>query len=127
MSQERAASRSDLAESFGAEIGGLYHQARQAQQRARALVEQSRRLRLLRRQGPVSISRKQLMEFSPYARLLAQMETLPVVEQAKGILMAQARIGEAEAFEVLRRASQRSNTPVRELAARIIASAARGV
>lgn len=61
---------------------------------------------------------------SDYERLLAQLETMPVIEQAKGVIMAQSRCGEAEAFEMLRRASQRSNVPVRDLAARIVANAA---
>jgi hypothetical protein len=57
-------------------------------------------------------------------RLLARLETMPVIEQAKGIIMAQSRCGEAEAFDMLRRASQRSNIPVRDLAARVVAEAA---
>jgi len=55
-----------------------------------------------------------------YARLLARLETMPIIEQAKGIIMAQSRCSEAEAFDLLRRASQRSNVPVRDLAAQII-------
>lgn len=47
-----------------------------------------------------------------------------MIEQAKGIIMAQSGCGEAEAFDMLRRASQRSNVPVRELAARIVAQTA---
>src|SRR5262249_40819792 len=53
-------------------------------------------------------------------------ESMPVIEQAKGIIMAQSRCGEAQAFDLLRRASQRSNVPVRELAAQIVAKAAQG-
>jgi AmiR/NasT family two-component response regulator len=52
------------------------------------------------------------------------LQTMPVIEQAKGIIMAQSRCAEAETFEILRRASQRSNVPVRELAAQIVAKAA---
>jgi hypothetical protein len=44
-----------------------------------------------------------------------------VIEQAKGIIMAQSHCGGAQAFDMLRRASQRSNVPVRELAAQIVA------
>ena len=47
----------------------------------------------------------------------AQLDTVPVIEQAKGILMAQQGWGPDEAFDVLRRASQRFNVPVRVLAA----------
>jgi hypothetical protein len=44
---------------------------------------------------------------------------MPVIEQAKGILMAQHGCGPEEAFDLLRRASQRFNVPVRVLAARL--------
>jgi len=44
---------------------------------------------------------------------------MPVIEQAKGILMAQRGCGPDEAFDLLRRASQRFNVPVRVLAARL--------
>jgi AmiR/NasT family two-component response regulator len=49
---------------------------------------------------------------------------MPVIEQAKGIIMAQSACGDAEAFDLLRRASQRSNVPVRELAAQLVAKSA---
>jgi AmiR/NasT family two-component response regulator len=62
------------------------------------------------------------MQQSAYARLLARRETMPVIEQAKGIIMGQAHCGDAQAFDLLRRASQRSNVPVRELAAQIVAN-----
>ncbi|HEY7277709.1 MAG TPA: ANTAR domain-containing protein [Trebonia sp.] len=74
-----------------------------------------------RRSSPQDRERRQRSE---YARLLARLETMPVIEQAKGIIMAQSRCGEAEAFDMLRRASQRSNVPVRDLAARMVAKAA---
>ena len=50
----------------------------------------------------------------------AQLDTMPVIEQAKGILMAQHGCGPEEAFDLLRRGSQRFNVPVRVLAARLI-------
>jgi hypothetical protein len=77
--------------------------------------------RRARRSAPQDRERLQRSE---YARLLARLETMPVIEQAKGIIMAQSRCGEAEAFDMLRRASQRSNVPVRDLAARMVAKAA---
>ena len=49
----------------------------------------------------------------------ARLDTAPVIEQAKGILMAQQGCGPDEAFDLLRRASQRFNVPVRVLAARL--------
>jgi hypothetical protein len=65
-----------------------------------------------------------LLQRSQYARLLARLETMPVIEQAKGIIMAQSRCGEAEAFDLLRRVSQQRNVPVRDLAAQIVARTA---
>src|SRR5215469_813084 len=49
----------------------------------------------------------------------AQLGATPVIEQAKGILMAQHGCGPEEAFDLLRRASQRFNVPVRVLAVRL--------
>jgi hypothetical protein len=99
----------------------LHEQARillaQTQVLAQA-VEDSARARL--RGQPFRV-RRNLLQRSEYARLLARLETMPVIEQAKGILMAQSRCGDAEAFDLLRRASQRSNVAVRELAAQIVA------
>ena len=63
--------------------------------------------------------REQLHE-SAYARLLAKLETMPAIEQAKGILIAQTGCTPEEAFDMLRRASQRSNVRVSELAAGIV-------
>jgi len=74
-----------------------------------------------------SLAGRELLRRSELARLLARLETMPVIEQAKGIIMAQSHCAEAEAFDLLRRASQRSNVPVRELAAEIVANATRAV
>ena len=87
-------------------------------QSARRASEQARRQR---RSSPAG---QDLIQQSEYARLLARLETMPVIEQAKGIIMAQSHCGHAQAFDLLRRASQRSNVPVRELAAQIVAKAA---
>jgi hypothetical protein len=54
------------------------------------------------------------------APLKAQLATMPVIEQAKGIIMAQSHCGNSQAFDLLRRASRGSNLPVRELAAQIV-------
>lgn len=48
------------------------------------------------------------------------MATMLVIEQAKGVLIAQQRCDADEAFDLLRRASQRSNTPIRLLAEQIV-------
>jgi predicted Rossmann fold nucleotide-binding protein DprA/Smf involved in DNA uptake len=65
-------------------------------------------------------SRPEILHDSAYARLLARLDSMPVVEQAKGILMAQHRCGPDEAFDLLRRASQRANVKVSVLAARMV-------
>jgi hypothetical protein len=55
-------------------------------------------------------------------RLEARLATQAVIEQAKGILMARQGCDPDQAFDALRRASQRTNRPVRELARDIIAA-----
>ena len=71
------------------------------------------------------LARQELRQQSAYARLVARLQTMPVIEQAKGIIMARSACGDDEAFDMLRRASQRSNVPVRELAAQLVAKSAR--
>ena len=88
---------------------------------ARAVLRASAEARSRRRSSPAG---QDLMQRSEYARLQARLETMPVIEQAKGIIMAQSHCGDAQAFDLLRRASQRSNVPVRELAAQIVAKTA---
>jgi hypothetical protein len=63
---------------------------------------------------------REILHDSAFARLQAKLESMPVIEQAKGILMAQQRCGPDEAFDLLRRASQRANIKVSVLAAHII-------
>jgi GAF domain-containing protein len=50
------------------------------------------------------------------------MESRAVIEQAKGVLMAQRHIDADQAFEVLRAASQRYNRKLRDIAQGIVAS-----
>jgi hypothetical protein len=102
----------------------LHAQAQVTLARAHALASDRRRIVGSLRQ-PVALSRE-LLEWSPYARLAAQVASRPVIEQAKGILMAQAGCTDQQAFNLLRRASQRANVPVRDLAAQIVARAAGG-
>ena len=64
---------------------------------------------------------RELLTNSATARLQARLETMPVIEQAKGIIMAQEGCTGEQAFDLLRKASQRSNVPLRELATRIVA------
>ncbi|MGY1704316.1 GAF and ANTAR domain-containing protein [Geodermatophilus sp. SYSU D00697] len=50
------------------------------------------------------------------------MESRAIIEQAKGVLMAQRRVDADQAFEILREASQRYNRKLREIAAGIVES-----
>jgi hypothetical protein len=117
-----------------------FSRANAAHDRAQSLMKQSQELlavaqvlaqaRADRRHallhGQPSRPARDLLRQSECLRLQARLETMPVIEQAKGILMAQSRCSsDAEAFDLLRRASQRSNIPVRKLAAQIVANAAR--
>ena len=93
----------------------------QAKARLQATVDQARaRLQATVEQARNGRSRQEIWDASAYARLQARLETMPVIEQAKGILMAQQRCGPDEAFDLLRRASQRANIKVSVLAARIV-------
>jgi len=64
--------------------------------------------------------RREALHHSAFARLQARLESMPVIEQAKGILMAQYRCRPDEAFDILRRASQRANVKISVLAAQIV-------
>jgi AmiR/NasT family two-component response regulator len=48
------------------------------------------------------------------------MRTRAVIEQAKGILMADERIGDEQAFERLVSLSQHANIKVRDVARRLV-------
>jgi len=52
------------------------------------------------------------------------MKNRAVIEQAKGILMAAQHCGEQEAFDLLVRASQRENLKLRDIAMRLVTTAA---
>jgi hypothetical protein len=60
------------------------------------------------------------------ADLRATLRTRPVIEQAKGILMAQHHCDAETAFGMLRSASMRDNRKLHELATCIVAGVARG-
>jgi GAF domain-containing protein len=53
------------------------------------------------------------------------MDSRAVIEQAKGVLMAQQGVDPEQAFEILRAASQRSNRKLRDIAAGVVASTQR--
>jgi hypothetical protein len=65
------------------------------------------------------------MRYSAHARLQARLKSMPVIEQAKGIIMVQCGWPEDQAFEALRRASQRENMKLRDVAAKIVARTTR--
>jgi hypothetical protein len=65
------------------------------------------------------------LNYSAHARLQARLKSMPVIEQAKGIIMAQCGWPEDRAFEALRRASQRENMKLRDLAAKVVAQTVR--
>jgi len=87
------------------------------------LEENCARMQITRQQIRDGRTRRELLHSSAYARLEARLETMPVIEQAKGILMAQTGCGAEQAFDMLRRASQRSNIKIRELADDIVGRA----
>jgi hypothetical protein len=92
-----------------------------------ARLEESRsRLAATRDESASSRSERQQLHDSAFARLQARLESLPVIEQAKGVLMAQAGCDPEKAFDILRRASQRTNVKIRDLAADVVDRASRG-
>jgi anti-sigma B factor antagonist len=82
----------------------------QARARLQATVDEARKGR----------PQREILHASAFARLQARLESMPVIEQAKGIVMAQQRCGPDEAFDLLRRASQRANVKVSVLAAQLV-------
>jgi ANTAR domain-containing protein len=83
-------------------------------------------LRDTRKQLASGRSRRQQLHDSALARMKARLDTMPVIEQAKGILMSQNGCDADAAFGMLRRASQRSNIRVSVLAAEIVQRTADG-
>jgi len=94
----------------------LVRWSEEARARARATREQVLRGR----------SRQEMLRESAFARLRARMETMPVIEQAKGIVMAQQGCRPDEAFDLLRRISQRTGVKVHVLAAEIVEQVSSG-
>jgi hypothetical protein len=81
-----------------ARSGELQQQASQVLAEARAARRASAQAWHRRRSSPAG---RDLMQRSEYARLLARLESMPVIEQAKGIIMAQSRCGTTEASGLL--------------------------
>jgi AmiR/NasT family two-component response regulator len=57
--------------------------------------------------------------------LIRAMASRAVIEQAKGVIVAREHCTLDEAFEMLRRASQRENVAVRQLAKQLVSNATR--
>jgi hypothetical protein len=98
------------------ESRALRRMSEEARARARATREQVCRGR----------PRREILRDSAFARLQARLGTMPVIEQAKGIVMAQRGCGPEEAFDLLRRISQRTGVKVHVLAAQIVEHVAAG-
>jgi hypothetical protein len=89
----------------------------------RHMADSMARLEVTRQAIQASRSQREALHDGAYARLQARLATLPAIEQAKGVIMAQTGCSPEEAFDLLRRASQRGNIPVRELALAVVARA----
>jgi GAF domain-containing protein len=75
---------------------------------------------------PAAVTVSNALAYSKSVRLADQLtealKSRAEIEQAKGILMAQSRVTADEAFNALKRASQRENIKLREIARRVVAS-----
>ncbi len=60
------------------------------------------------------------------ADLLHKMETLPVIEQSKGVLTGYFGIGPDDAFNLLRRWSSHNNRKIRDISQLVVAAASTG-
>jgi ANTAR domain len=100
----------------------LHARGERAWQDAQATWARAQATRANQTEAPKGFS-KELLTVSALARVRAQFATMAVIEQAKGVLIAQQGCSPEEAFDLLRRASQRSNVPVRDLAAQIVHNA----
>jgi AmiR/NasT family two-component response regulator len=78
------------------------------------------RLRATLQRISANRTQRQVLHDSVFARLTARLESQPVIEQAKGILIAKVGCTPDEAFGLLRAASQHTNVAVRDLARDIV-------
>ena len=96
------------------------------QENVRRLQDARNRLQATRQRSRSRRDARQALHESAYVRLRARLESLPVIEQAKGVLIAQTGCEPDEAFELLKSASQRANVKVRDLAADVVRRAVSG-
>ena len=89
---------------------GLGRRCAEATARAQTVRDQVRRCR----------SQREISRESAVAWRQAELSFIPVIEQAKGIVMAQQQCGPEEAFDLLCRASQRADVRVHVLAVQVV-------
>jgi two-component system, chemotaxis family, protein-glutamate methylesterase/glutaminase len=114
--QAEAARRKSLL--LAGQLRASQHKAMENWQLIQAAWERTHQIRALRLAAQTDPSR---LRYWAYSRVQARLASLPVIEQAKGIMMAQFGWSEDQAFDTLRRVSQRDNIKVRDLAAKIVA------
>ena len=85
----------------------------------------ARAVRLIGGQTEVVLLNAMSLARAEYANMTLRraLETRTVIGQAQGVLMARQHIDAVEAFDILRRASQRTNRKLRDIATDIVASA----
>jgi hypothetical protein len=106
---------------LAAQLQETQRKANENWQHIRTAWDQTERIRA---QRLAALTDPELLRRSAFARLQAQLATMPVIEQAKGIIMAKYGWPADRAFDALRRTSQRENIKVRELATSIVARTA---
>lgn len=102
----------------------LRQRAEEAVERAAQLIARQRELIEARpkRAGNGDSKHRAIVEelTSEVRNLRRALESRAVIEQAKGILISQSRCSEDEAFELLRKASQRSNRKLHDIAVELV-------
>lgn len=71
--------------------------------------------------GAVAVASRLVHQAELVAHLEAALTSRAVIDQAKGVLMAQERCTADEAFELLRKASQNRNVKLRDVAEHVVA------
>ena len=118
----------DMTTSRPGQDGDLTERIAAARRQVEANVERlsttRSELEAIRQQVRVGRKEREIMHDSAFARLAARLESQPVIEQAKGILIAQVGCTPDAAFDMLRAAAQRANVRVRDLVHDIVDRAA---
>ena len=105
----QAAATREQSELLAGQLQEVRSRARESWQFIRDAWE---RAELIRADRLAAHSDEDRLRYSVSARLQARLASMPVIEQAKGIIMAQYGWPEEQAFDALRRASQRENIKV---------------